>query len=76
MGQSLNLYEIRTNYNRMQFSILYPWNCNLYVFQSIKNPNVFLCSKNSHSALYISIIFVFWYICKRNKRNRLVCLSS
>ena len=36
MGQSLNLYEIRTNYNRMQFSILYPWNCNQYIFNLSK----------------------------------------
>ena len=49
---------------RAQFSILYPRNRDLDIFNLSKNPNIFLCSKNSHSALYSLIIFIFRYVCK------------
>ena len=48
---------------RRQFSILYPRNRDL-IFSIYQKFKFFLCSKNSYSALYNSIIFIFRYVCK------------
>ena len=36
----------------------------IYIFSIYQKSKFFLCSKNSHSALYNSIVFIFRYVCK------------
>ena len=93
-SQRITKIQSLTSYQCHQFEVYLAWQmlCNfqfcipgivIYIFSIYRKSHFFLCSKNSYSALYSSIIFIFYYICKsiififryickRNIRNRLV----